>query len=357
MANCCIGCFDDQEIKTIISSKKNIGNCSFCNSKETYIVDLEGKNELADLFSEFISIYTKDSKDNPESDLLKSFLKNDWYIFSEALETSKIEKLIKEMCPRFIEKNPYLLSDRLIIKEQFDKEHLNKNSIFRGYGWKEFSDGIRNNVRYHSNYLNHKVLKSYIQHSEAVVLKGEKFYRARIADAIEGFGSCEMGSPPAGLARGGRANPEGIPYLYLGDTGKTAIYEARAAMYDYITIGVFECTKNLKVINFINFDKISPFRKGETKIEYLNHAINNEHLKRISREIAKPLRNNGNNLEYLPTQYICDFIKTLNYDGIKYRSSMNLGGYNIAFFNEKLFKCIDTKTYDVESIDYTYNPC
>lgn len=363
MANCCIECFQDDEIKTIIRSKNDTGNCDFCGSKEVNILNLKEENELEYLFSELISIYSKDSKDNPESDLLKNFLKDDWYIFNEDLEASKIEKLIKEICKKFIEKNYYLLSGRLIINEKSDEDHLDKNSIFKGFNWEQFSDGIRNNIRYHSNYLNHDVLKSYVQHSEEIIYKGEKFSRARITDDKGGFQRCNMGSPPPGISKGGRANPEGIPYLYLGNTIKTVIYEARAAMYDYITIGVFECTKDIKVINFINFDRISPFRKGEGRIEYLNHAINNEHLSKISKEIAKPLRNNANNLEYLPTQYICDFIKTLkdddgiNYDGIKYRSSMNPEGYNIAIFNQNLFKCINTKTYDVESIEYEYNPC
>lgn len=357
MSNCCIDCFKDHEIRTIIQSKKKIGNCDFCGKEQIYILDLEEENELEYLFSEFISIYVKDNKNNLASDLLKNFLKNDWYIFNESLETSKIEKLIKAICPKFILNNPYLLTDRLIIKEKFDEEHLNINSIFRGYDWEEFSDGIRNNVRYHSNYLNHEVLKSYIEHSEEDILKGQKFYRARISNVAEGFLKKDMGAPPSEIARGGRANPEGIPYLYLGDTKETVIYETRAAMYDYITIGVFECEKDIKVIDFINLDKISPFRRWESRIEYLNHAINNEHLRRISREIAKPLRNNANRLEYLPTQYICDFIKTLNYDGIKYKSSMNTEGYNLAIFSGDLFKCIDVKTYDIESINYRYNPC
>lgn len=67
-------------------------------------------------------------------------------------------------------------------------------------------------------------------------------------------------------------------------------------------------------------------------INYTQYAINIEHLKRIAEEISKPIRNH-NTLDYIPTQYISDYIKSKGYDGIEYVSVMSDTGKNLAIFN------------------------
>jgi len=74
----------------------------------------------------------------------------------------------------------------------------------------------------------------------------------------------------------------------------------------------------------------------------------------IGREIAKPLRND-NLLDYLPTQYVSEYIKSKGYEGIEYRSTLDKDGINIAVFDQELFKCINTTVYIVNGIKYKYN--
>lgn len=73
----------------------------------------------------------------------------------------------------------------------------------------------------------------------------------------------------------------------------------------------------------------------------------------IAQEIAKPLRND-NTLDYLPTQYISDYIRSKGYDGIEYGSTMRKQGFNLAVFDSNLFRCTSTKVYDIQSISYNY---
>ena len=75
----------------------------------------------------------------------------------------------------------------------------------------------------------------------------------------------------------------------------------------------------------------------------------------IAQEIAKPLRND-NVLDYLPTQYISDFIRSKGYDGIEYGSTMRKQGVQFGSFDPSVFKCTSTKVYDVKSISYDYKP-
>ena len=61
---------------------------------------------------------------------------------------------------------------------------------------------------------------------------------------------------------------------------------------------------------------------------------------------SKPVKSGDDTLDYIPTQYISEYVKNLNYDGIVYRSSLTpelddsdhdsdaeIDGYNIVVFN------------------------
>lgn len=60
-----------------------------------------------------------------------------------------------------------------------------------------------------------------------------------------------MGCPPKELATAGRANPIGIPYLYLSDSAKTTYFEVRAVYLDKLSVGTFRIERELKLIDFV----------------------------------------------------------------------------------------------------------
>jgi len=77
-------------------------------------------------------------------------------------------------------------------------------------------------------------------------------------------------------------------------------------------------------------------------------------LKLISQEIAKPLRRHDSELDYLPTQYISDYIKSQGFDGVEYMSTMREGGFNLAVFAcNNSFSCTKTTVYRIKSISYS----
>ena len=185
---------------------------------------------------------------------------------------------------------------------------------------------------------------------------GKVFYRARVCQDKMGYPKSEMGAPPALLATAGRVNPVGISILYLADTVKTSLHEMRAGLFDYVMVGNFRLKKDIEVIDFANLDKISPFIANNMGIDYTQHAINIEHLRLISKQIAMPLRRQDSALDYLPTQYVSDYIKSQGFDGVEYISTMCEDGFNLAVFDETLFKCTKTTIYDITSLSYFYDP-
>jgi len=68
-----------------------------------------------------------------------------------------------------------------------------------------------------------------------------------------------------------------------------------------------------------------------------------------------PMRRFDSVLDYIPTQYICDFVKHLGYDGIRYKSTLSEGGVNYAIFDEKKFECVDVKVVHIENMQYEWH--
>ena len=183
------------------------------------------------------------------------------------------------------------------------------------------------------------------------------YYRGRIANDIKGFTPKDMGAPPPISATDGRANSNGISRLYLTNNRETTLHEIRAAEYDYITIGTFKPNTPIKVVDLSNISHISPFIED---IDCTALAINKDTLQRINEDMSKTMRRGDSNLDYLPTQFISDFVMSIIdadgnalYDGIKYKSAMNTGGYNLAIFDPSKFKCTSCKTYEITRLTYS----
>lgn len=93
----------------------------------------------------------------------------------------------------------------------------------------------------------------------------------------------------------------------------------------------------------------SPFYSNTNKIDYL---INEKHLRNIEKDLSKPISIRDGDLDYLPTQYISDFVKMLGYDGVKYISTFDCYSYNLAIFNIEKAICKYTKNYRVSNLKY-----
>lgn len=232
------------------------------------------------------------------------------------------------------------------------RSYADEYGIFSGHTWREFSDAIKTKNRFCNGYFKADRLASFVGYSITKYTKGTEFFRARICDGIMGYPKEKMGSPPSGKRKSGRVNPEGIGVLYLTSDEATALREVRASAFDFVTVGKFRLLKEIKVVNISGLNRISP-AVYSSSIESL--AANIQTFSDIAKEIAKPLRRNDSSLEYLPTQFITEFIKSRGYAGVSYTSTMGTGGTNIAVFDETLFECESVHVVEINSIEYSYS--
>ncbi|MBO4639976.1 MAG: RES family NAD+ phosphorylase [Treponema sp.] len=349
----CIECFIDLEIRNIIGQSQNIGDCPICNKKSVSLYDPDKDLSIKEAFDRLFDLYTTESEASdiiPKSaftTIIEDLIDN-WNIFNPNLKVSQIRKILESLCSDI-----NLLTQKVVIAENYNPIYLKENCIVNTGKWLDFSNTIKNINRFHSNALNTIRLKPYLEGLVKLYPKGMRFYRGRIAENEQGFSKYEIGMPPPKVTKSGRANSYGIPRLYLASDEKTVLHEIRSSMYDFVTLGIFELKKDIKVIDLQNIDKLSPFSNYDADIALF--AINKQILHDINNEMAKPLRNNANPIEYIPTQYISDYVHSLKeYDGIEYKSTMNPNGYNLAIFDPTLFECINTETIQVNEINYIW---
>ncbi|MCM1181402.1 MAG: RES family NAD+ phosphorylase [Clostridium sp.] len=354
----CEKCFCDMEIISVIRSKAEIGECSLCKSKNVHIYDTDQYEDLSIQFDELLSIYTPVSLlpvSYPKADthLIKSELKNNWNIFNEKSE-SDIYSIITAICKEKYEYNKELFDQPVGIQELYDHNYLMEHSLLTTNSWDDFVNALKAKNRFHTHYVDLSLLERFCSYIRKAYKAGKIFYRCRISTE-EGIPLEEMGAPPFEKTTEGRANARGIRCLYLSDTAETTIYETRAGVYDCVTVGTFELKKDIIVVDLKKINQISPFIEGLDPLEY---AINREHLNKINDEMSRIMRRSDSVLDYVPTQYIADFIKGIVHDGkseyagIEYKSVMHNGGYNLAVFEPNVFECIETNIYRIDTIDY-----
>jgi len=218
--------------------------------------------------------------------------------------------------------------------------------------WSKLTEEIKHINRFHlQNALDLEMLNKLLNRYRKPINKGKKFFRARISNK-EGFKIEEMMNPPKDRAKSGRANPEGISYLYLADKIETTLYESRTTLYDYVSIGEFRLKENIEVIN-LRGNTYDPIFLAENE-ELEDFLIYESFIKNLEMHLSKPKRRSDNELDYLPTQYLSEFIKYIGFDGVEFQSSLYSEGYNLAIFEPEKFECIGVKLCEVINIDLTH---
>lgn len=218
--------------------------------------------------------------------------------------------------------------------------------------WAQLTEEIKYTNRFHlQNKLDLKKLRTLLNRYKKPIKKGRKFFRARISTE-KGYQSSEMSNPPKEKTRSGRANPTGISYLYLADHIKTTLYETRASLYDFVTIGEFRLEEDIEVVN-LRGDTYDPMLLADNE-ELEDFLIHQPFINELELNLSKPKRRSDNELDYLPTQYLSEFIKSIGFDGVEFQSSLYSEGYNIAIFKPEKFECINVQLCEIINIDLNH---
>ena len=336
---CCPNCFKNTELHIFIGTiSTETGDCNFCGTKSTIIVD---SREMAEFIAQPLSLY-RTSEDGKET--LSDLMQNEWQIFN--MDSLRINSLLTSIFSDESTVDPKLFTHKVMNYAKHSPE--SKELVDR---WNNLrSEIVTTNRFFIEHAFEHDSLENLLVEKGKKYPAGTLFYRGRISDK-DGFDRDKIGRPPAKKATSGRANPKGIPYLYLSSDIETTLYETRATYLDYVTIGTFELTEDIEIVKLRTVDITNPFEEN-----LFDKLVNQPFLKNLEIELSKPLRRHDSDLEYLPTQYLCEFIKYIGFEGVEYGSAMRKGGVNIAFFDDIKFQCTKTEIVEVENIEISTSP-
>jgi hypothetical protein len=316
-------CFNLDEINATISSSQKIGTCDVTGSENVNIIDVE---DIANFFIELLSVYNTDSNGKP----LAKILQEDWNVFtSDDIAFTVLNEICKIAQNGMSSETLVCYSDDIL------------SSVRE---WDEIKGKLKWEQRYFTGRLISDEMKwdVYLSPND-IIEEGSLFYRGRLNidedECIKDLAS--MGAPPQEKATAGRANPPGIPFLYLTQRENTTMYETRALFGDKLSIGQFKITREM---NILNFNKRPNLYVNYSQSEYdsMEDAIRGYFLRRnISRDLSKPMRRYDNKeIEYIPTQFICEYVKTISgADGIQFDSSLHKGGVNVVLFDINSAQC------------------
>ncbi|MGK0449210.1 MAG: hypothetical protein ACJA2M_003015 [Polaribacter sp.] len=335
----CKECFNDVEIRSFIEVSSNEkGNCNYCsNSIHSELIEV---GELLDFFAEFVGIFEKDPNGN---ETLTEIIQNDWNLFAGKSEAHDI------LCDILLTLGTPITSPSDIVSYS-----SNINDCI------SYWDTLKEELKWQKRFLTNTDELSNLKwdkffNDENVLLPSQTiFYRARVhhAERKEPYLKNEMGYPEKEKVSEGRANPQGIPYLYLSKSVKTTLYETRVSYLDELSIGEFKI-KNDERIFLVDFtERLNAYKNID---DIRNHTKRVLLKNRISKSLSKPIRRYDSILEYIPTQFICEYIRYItNTDGILFNSSLDLDeGVNVVLFEEDKVKCDSVEMYRIIDIDIT----
>ena len=314
---CCSKCFGDRGLRNNIipSRSTGIGKCSYCESDGVQVLNPEA---LSDYFEVLISAYKRD----PEGKLLIQWFRADWGMFDHPrMDDRRADDLLAE-----------ILNDTEIVREKFAPAYSAETN--RLAQWETLREELMWRNRFFPE-ANIDLARLEELLFELIIREGEvprSWHRARMQTGELPFAIEEMGPPPRKSSSHGRANPAGIPYLYLASTPETAISEIRPHTGELACVAGFSTPEDLKLVDLRNPRKmVSPFLLADGD-EICRMRNDLPFLERLGFELPRPVMPQSAAIDYTPSQYLCEFIKHRKFDGVLYRSSVS-EGINLALFD------------------------
>jgi hypothetical protein len=332
--DCCPECIGDRYLRrqVIPQLSKSKGECAYCRSKN---VPLVAPSSLREYFRLLVSAYELDANGK----LLVQRFREDWAMFDHPNANDSMAKdLLAE-----------ILDDGEIVRQKYSAAVDQK--IDHVAEWEK----LRDELMYHNRFF--PALNIDLDRLGALLspltLETDEFpetwYRARIQMDDKPFTQKEMGPPPKRIASHGRANPAGIPYLYLASNENTAISEIRPHAGEVVCVADFLIPGHVALVDLRNPRKtVTPFLLSDAaEIGRLRRDL--PWLVRLGQELTRPVVPLAAAIDYTPSQYLCEFIKKNLYQGVVYKSSVS-GGINLALFEPVLAEVGSVKQYLVSKV-------
>lgn len=328
--NICKDCFLDEELRSEINANAIItGICDVCG-KEKKVMDF---SEFHGFFTTLLEMFSPTVNSDKT---IVDIIQDEWHLFKDK---NVAKALLADVIA--VNKFSYSIDDSV----NYSEEILKRIAV-----WNRLKEDVKEKTRFFTD-MDEFAQYNYLTTGKSLHV-GQKLYRSRITPIGQKKIKCDkMGCPSKELATAGRANPIGIPYLYLSDSAKTTYFEVRAVYLDQLSVGTFRIQRELELVDFIyDVNLFIAYNDGSASLKEI--VIKKKIIDAISEDLSKPLRRYDSELEYVPTQLICEYCKRIvGADGISFESSLHKGGRNYVLFDDSAAKCIRVDSHEITKID------
>lgn len=227
----------------------------------------------------------------------------------------------------------------------------------------EFAREVSHQRRYLLSSASRDFLDELIRTSEkrqSRLPAGHRLCRAQVAHSE--YDDPEIGplprpAPPKRMvplpysASDGRANPRGIPCLYMADDRHTAIAEVRPWIGSLVSVAIMRTLKDQRLVD-VRDDS------GRTPI-YLEGAPSPEEREasvwaHVARAFREPVLREDNRAGYAPTQIIAEAFRNHGYDGIAYGSAFGEARANIVLFDTAAAELEACELHEIKNVALTH---
>ncbi|MBZ5669962.1 MAG: RES family NAD+ phosphorylase [Acidobacteriia bacterium] len=245
---------------------------------------------------------------------------------------------------------------------------MSNTGEFESYrSYRQFALSVTKRRRYARNPEQAAFLKAVLATSVArqeVIPSGSALWRAQLGHAWhpEDLGGgvveelpapfdVERMKPLRNRSRENRANPKGIPYLYLATDQDIAVAEVRPWIGSYVSIAQFALKRDVRVVNCVTDDHRLMMYFGEPEPEERERAV----WRDIDRAFSQPVTPDDNTADYAPTQVVAEFFRENGLDGVAYGSSLGLG-HNVALFDTEVAVLVNCGLRQIRGVKLDASP-
>jgi len=195
--------------------------------------------------------------------------------------------------------------------------------------------------------------------------RGSIFWRAQVGHDLEPLMegdrhlddipsplSSERMKPLRGRAREGRANPKGIPYLYVSTHRDTAMAEVRPWVGALVSVAQFKIVRDLRVVNITERPPYGHIYLWTVPPEKWDETVWGD----IDFAFSRPVTPSDDDAEYVPTQIITERFKAGGFDGLAYRSSVGQG-HNLVLFDLDVAILVNCSLFELKGLTFDFQEC
>lgn len=360
----CHACVGDPYLKLEIEKTGKPGECDYCGQVNPGLLI----EELADRVERAFGDHYERTPDQPTS-WERSLLSDPEDNFSWVRDGQRTVEAIEDgagipaeaasdvaeiLCTRHERVEAAAMGEETAFADDAHYTERQASALAWAAEWRRFEQSLKSEARFFSRAATELLtrvfgdvdkLKTRARHAPVVVAgpgrRLSHLYRARVFQSTEllekalGRPDRELGSPPSRFASAGRMNARGISVFYGATSARVALAEVRPPVGSHVAVAKFNITREVSLLDLTALGDVRD--SGSIFDPTLKDRLERvAFLRTLQQRMTRPVMPNDEDLDYLATQAIADFLATENkprLDGIIFPSVQSKGGRNVVLFH------------------------